>query len=165
MKIQPTILLLFLSVQSIFSQDIDLSILTIPDSLKQNANAVVRLYNTNIELESSRKMKIKVKKAITVLNKLGDHNAEIVVHYDKSNQIKKLKAYIYNAFGVEIKHISKKYFKDYSAADGISLFNDGRLKYYEHIPISYPYTIYYEYELESSNTARANSYFFQIKTR
>jgi len=154
MRTQPLLLIiLFLNFQFLFSQDFGLSVLTIPDSLKQNANAVVRFYDTNIELVSHKKMIIKVKKAITVLNKLGNHNAEIVVHYDKSNQIKKLKTYIYNGFGIEIKKIPKKDFKDYSAADGISLFNDGRLKYYEHIPISYPYTIYYEYELESSNTA------------
>ncbi len=154
MKFQPILLfVLIFNFQFLFSQDFDLNISTIPDSLKQNANAVVRFYITNIELESSKKMKIKVKKAITVLNKLGNRNAEIVMHYDKSNQIKKLKASVFNAFGIEIKNISKKKFKDYSAADGFSLFNDGRLKYYKHIPISYPYTIYYEYELESSNTA------------
>ena len=145
--------LLFLNFQFLFSQDLGLSVLTIPDSLKQNANSVVRLYNTNIVLESTKKMNIKIKKAVTILNKQGNHNAEIVVHYDKSNQIKKLKVYIFNGFGIEIKNVPKKDLKDYSAADGFSLFNDGRLKYYKHIPLSYPYTIYYEYELESSNTA------------
>ncbi len=154
MKIQPILLFIFIfNFQFLFSQDFGLSVLTIPDSLKQNANAVVRFYDTSIELESSRKMKIKSKKAITILNKLGDHFSELIVHYDKSNKIRKLKAYIYNEFGTEIKDISKKDFKDYSAADGISLFNDGRLKHYKHIPMSYPYTIVYEYELESSNTA------------
>ncbi len=156
MKTQPSLLfifILFFNFQFVSSQDFNLSVLSIPDSLKQNANSVVRFYDTNIELESSKKMKTKVKKAITILNKLGNHNSEIVVHYDKSNQIKKLKAYIYNGLGIEIKDISKKDFKDYSAADGISLFNDGRLKHYEHVPTSYPYTIYYEYEYESSNTA------------
>ena len=155
MKFQPTILIIFffLTVQFSFSQNVELSVLTIPDSLKQNANAVVRFYNTDITLESSKKMNISIKKAVTVLNKLGNDNAELVFHYDKSNHIKRIKVYIYNALGVEIKDISKREFKDYSAADGISLFNDGRLKYYEYTPISYPYTIYYEYQYESSNTA------------
>jgi hypothetical protein len=154
MKVQPTLLfILLINFQFLFSQDVGLSVFTIPDSLIQNANAVVRFDNTSIALESSKKMKVKVKKAITVLNKLGNDNSEIVVYYDKSNHIKRLKAIVYNALGKEIKDISKKDFKDYSAADGFSLFNDGRLKYYEYIPTSYPYTIYYEYEVESSNTA------------
>jgi hypothetical protein len=154
MKIQPLLLfILFFNFQFLFSQDLGLSVLTIPDSLKQNANSVVRFYNTNIELVSHRKMIIKVKKAITILNKLGDDESEITVYYDNNRKIKSLKAVAYNSFGNQIKKISKKDFKDYSAADGFSLFNDNRLKHYNYIPISYPYTIYYEYEIESPNTA------------
>ncbi|MDY7395748.1 DUF3857 domain-containing protein [Aureibaculum sp. 2210JD6-5] len=145
--------ILLLSFQFTFSQDFDYSILAIPDSLKQNANSVVLFDDTKIELESSRKMVESYKKAVTVLNKLGDQNSQIVIHYDSSNDIKNVRAYIYNALGTEIKDIKKRDFIDRSAADGISLFNDGRLIYYDYVPTSYPYTIYYEYEIESSNTA------------
>ena len=141
------------SFQFIFSQDLSLSILTIPDSLTKNANSVIRFDDTNVEFVSQRKMIIKIKKAVTVLNELGDSESKITVHYDKNRKIKSLKAIVFNSFGTEIKKISKKDFKDYAAADGISLFNDGRIKYYRHVPISYPYTIYYEYEYETSNTA------------
>ncbi len=153
MKINPLLLLLFLSVQSLFSQNFDLSILTVPDSLTKNANAVVRYFDTNIELVSQRKMLIKINKAVTILNEKGKSNAELVFHYDKSTKIKKIKIHIYNQFGIKIKDIKSKEIIDHSAADGISLFNDGRLKYYKHIPVFYPYTIVYEHETESSNTA------------
>ncbi|MET2985858.1 DUF3857 domain-containing protein [Aureibaculum conchae] len=139
--------------QFTFSQNFDYSILAIPDSLKQNANSVVLNSNTKITLESSKKMIVSRKKVVAVLNKLGDRNSQIVIHYDSSNEIKKVRAYVYNAMGVEIKDIKKRDFTDRSAADGISLFNDGRLIYYNYVPTSYPYTIYYEYEVESSNTA------------
>ena len=89
MNYKSFVLLLFISsFQFIFSQDLDFNVLTIPDSLTKNANSVVRFYDTNIELESSKKMTIKVKKAITILNKLGNHNSKITVHYDKSNNLK-----------------------------------------------------------------------------
>ena len=127
----------------IFSQDFDYSILAIPDSLKQNANSVVLHARTKITLESSKKMIVSRKKAVTVLNKLGNRNSQIVIHYDSSNEIKNVRAYVYNAMGVEIKNIKKKDFTDRSAADGISLFNDGRLIFYDYVPISYPYTIYH----------------------
>jgi len=154
MKIQSLLLfILFFNFQFLFSQDLSLSILTIPDSLKQNTNAVVRFYDTDIELVSYKRMVITYKKAITILNKLGDDQAALVVNYDKSNEIKKLKAYVFNAFGKQDKKISKKDFGDFSSNDGISLFNDGRLKHYKHVPTSYPYTFYYEYVIESSNTA------------
>jgi len=154
MKIQHLLFfILALNFQFLFSQDSYLSTITIPDSLKQNANSVVRLYNTDIQMLSSKQMIITYKKAITILNKLGDDEATLVVHYDKSNDIKKLKAYVFDAFGKEDKKISKKDFGDFSSNDGISLFNDGRLKHYKHVPTSYPYTFYYEYVIESSNTA------------
>lgn len=147
------------SFQFTFSQDLSLSIFTIPDSLTKNANSVIRFDETSIDLESQRKMIVKIKKAVTVLNELGDGKSKITVHYDKNRKIKSLKAIAFNSFGKEIKKISKKDFKDYAAADGISLFNDGRIKYYRHIPISYPYTIYYEYEIETPNTAFINRWY------
>ena len=146
-------------VQFIFSQDANLSIFKIPDSLTKNANSVIRFDETNIELISQRKMIVRVKKAVTVLNKLGDDQSEITIHYDKNTRIKSLKILAYNSIGAEIKKISKKDIKDYASADGISLFNDGRLKYYNYVPTSYPYTIYYEYEIESGNTAFINRWY------
>jgi len=154
MKIQPLLLfILFFNFQFLFSQDLGLSVLTIPDSLKQNANSVVRFYNTNIELVSHKKMIIKVKKAVTVLNKMGDGNKYVAVGYDKNRRIKKIKTIIYNNLGSEIKKVNNKEYKDVSRVDGGTLYADSRMLYYEHVPISYPYTIYYEYELESTNTA------------
>jgi hypothetical protein len=160
MKFKGLFLFIFIfSFHTIFSQDLSLSIFTIPDSLTKNANSVIRFDETNIELESQRKMIVQIKKAVTVLNELGDDESKITVHYDKNRKIKSLKAIAFNSFGKEIKKISKKDFKDYAAADGISLFNDGRIKYYRHIPISYPYTIYYEYEIETPNTAFINRWY------
>ena len=154
MKINIGILLFIVfTVHTTFSQNLDLNILSLPDSLTKNANSVVRFYDTHIELISHKKMIIKRKKAVTVLNKLGNHESKITVYYDKNTNIKSLKAIAYNSFGKELKKVSKSKFEDYAAADGISLFNDNRLKYYRHVPISYPYTIYYEYEIETSNTA------------
>ena len=148
-----TLIFVVLTIHTAFSQNLDLSILTIPDSLTKNANSVVRFYDTDIELISQKKMIIKVKKAVTVLNKLGDHESKITIYYDKNTNIKSLKVFAYNALGKEIKKVTKSKFEDYAAADGISLFNDNRLKHYRYVPISYPYTIFYEQEIETSNTA------------
>jgi len=153
------LLVFFLNFQLLFSQDLNLSILTIPDSLTKNANSVIRFDETNIELVSQRKMLVKIRKAVTVLNKLGDDQSKITVHYDKNRKIKSLKIIAYNSLGLELKKISRKEIKDYAAADGISLFNDGRIKYYRHVPTSYPYTIYYEYETETPNTAFINRWY------
>lgn len=157
MKMKPNFLLvLFLAfIQLTLAQKTQKQFMAFstPDSLTKNADAVVRLYDTEIELKSPRKMNVKIRKAVTIFNKNGNDNAELVFYYDKAKRIKNINIYIYNSLGIEEKKVKNKEIKDYSAADGFSLFNDNRLKYYDYVPLSYPYTIYYEYEYETSNTA------------
>ena len=154
MKSNNLILLLFLLVFSqLFSQNFDFSILTIPDSLKTNANAVIRYENTNIEIVNQSKMNIEKEMVVTVLNKLGNEDGYIHLYYDNHERIKSVSARIYNAFGIEIKKIRQNDFKDVSAVGGGTLYSDSRVLYYEYIPLSYPYTIKYQYETTTSNTA------------
>ena len=148
-----TLTLLLFQLSLLFSQDFQLSYLSIPDSLKTDANAVIRYDHTNIEIQSSSKMIINKEMVVTVLNKHGDGDGLIYLYYDKYRKIKNANAKIYNAFGIEIKKIKLSDFEDVSSADGFSLYTDDRLKYYEHIPLSYPYTIKYNYEIVTSNTA------------
>lgn len=145
-------LLLLVICHSLFSQNLDLSILTIPDSLKTNANAVFRYDHTNIEILSPSKMKTYKDVAVTILNKHGDGDGNINLFYDNHESISNIKVKILNAFGIEIKKIKSGEFNDVSAASG-SLYTDNRVKYYHHVPIDYPYTIKYSYEISTSNTA------------
>ncbi|AOW20552.1 DUF3857 domain-containing protein [Urechidicola croceus] len=147
------LLLLFIFSNPLHSQNIELSTLLIPKELTENANSVVRFDNMEIDMVSQNEMVIKVQTAVSVLNELGDRYADITLNYDKRMLIKSVKGYIYNSFGKEIEKIKKSDFDDYSASDGFSLFSDGRLIHYDYTPTSYPYTIYYEYELKTSNTA------------
>ena len=99
MNFKKIALLLFVcNLHFAFSQNLDINILTIPDSLTKNANSVVRFYDTNIALVSHKKMVIKVKKAVTVLNKLGDHESKITVYYDKNTNIKSFKGHCLRFF-------------------------------------------------------------------
>lgn len=60
-------------------------------------------------------------------------------------RIQNIKTIIYNALGAEIKKVKKKEYKDVSQVAGGTLYADNRMLYYEHIPTSYPYTIYYDF--------------------
>jgi len=140
------------------AQEIDLSIASIPSNLSKNANSVVRFKETNVVIENQKNMTIQVRSAVTVLNKFADDASELVVHYDKNTQIKNIKATVYDANGKVQLKVNKSKFDDYSAADGMSLFNDGRLKHYRHVPTVYPYTFYYEFEIETKNTAFISSW-------
>ncbi len=148
------ITLFFLSFVSIsFAQKSEYSVLTIADSLKENANAVVRLDQTDIIIASQRSMNVKNHRIVTVLNEKGIRAINAVESYNKRSSVKNIEAIVYDAFGNEIKKIKRKDFKDVSAADGATLASDARYIYLDYTPLSYPFTIVYDSETETSTTA------------
>ncbi|TDX09002.1 DUF3857 domain-containing protein [Flavobacterium sp. S87F.05.LMB.W.Kidney.N] len=143
-----------------FAQKSDYSILKISDSLKENANAVLRLDQMDIVIASQRSMNIKVQRVVSVLNNKGLNDIDAFQHYDKTTSIKSIEAVVYDAFGNEIKKIKRKDFKDQSAVSGSTLFSDNRVLYLDYTPISYPFTIVYTSEVETSNTAFIPQWYF-----
>lgn len=147
------LLLLFLLSNASQSQEAQLSALKIPAELKENANAVVRLDQKDIKVTSQRAMVITEKRVVTILNEYGLSHINAVEYYDKNRKIKKIEATVYNGLGVLMKSFKRKDFKDASVGDGFSVFTDNRMLYFEYTPISYPFTVVYESEIETSNTA------------
>jgi transglutaminase-like putative cysteine protease len=137
----------------LFSQKSEYNTLTISDSLKENANAIVRLNQIDIVIASQRSMNIKNKRVVTVLNKKGLGAIEAYENYDKSSPVKSILATVYDAFGKEIKKIRRGDFRDISAVDGGTLFSESRYIYLDYTPIQYPFTVVYECETETFNTA------------
>lgn len=133
-------------------QKLEYAAMLIPDSLKQNANAVVRLNEVNISIPSQKEMTIKSKTVTTVLNELGLRSLDLSENYDKSQKIVKIEAVVFDAFGKEIKTIKRKDFKDQTATDGGTVFSDSRILYADYVPVSYPFTIEFVSEVESVNT-------------
>ncbi len=135
-----------------YSQDKNYSAFSIPSELKENANVVFRNNAIEITIEAVDRMVVKTRNVITVLNKLGNVDAQIYQHYDDDTKITKLSAKIYDAFGKEIKKYNKGKFIDVSAVDGGTLYSDARVKYIDHTPIGYPYTLVFESEYKTSST-------------
>ena len=135
------------------SQKNDYSALLIADSLKENANAVVRLNQIDIVIASQRNMTINSTRVITVLNEKGLSEIDAVENYNKKTTVKDIEATIYDAAGKEIKKIKRKDFKDNSASGGSTLFSDSRYVYLDYTPTQYPFTVVYESKLETSTTA------------
>jgi len=159
MKFKLACLVFLLSVTLLTAQKSEYPTLSIPDSLKQNANAVVRLDQIDIVISSQRNMTIKQKRIVTVLNEKGQGSVDAVENYDRRRTIVSIQATVYDAFGNEIKKIKRKDFKDQSAGDGGTLFSDGRVLYLEYTPIQYPYTVVYDSEVETSTTAFVPQWF------
>jgi hypothetical protein len=153
-KIFPRISIVFLFISSfLFAQKSDYSTLTISDSLKENANAIVRLNQIDIVIASQRSMNIKTKRVVTVLNEKGLDAVDAYENYDKSSPVKSILATVYDAFGKEIKKIKRGDFRDVSAVSGSTLFSESRYIYLDYTPIQYPFTVVFESETETSNTA------------
>jgi hypothetical protein len=137
----------------IFAQKIEYNSLNISDSLKENANAVVRLNEIDIVIASQRSMNIITKRVVTVLNEKGLSAIDAIESYDKRTNIRNIEATVYDILGNEIKKIKRKDFKDQSAVDGGTLFSANRYLYLDYTPIQYPFTIVFDSEIETSTTA------------
>lgn len=144
---------LLLFTNFIFSQNIEFNASKIPDSLKLNANAVIRVNDVLINITAQNAMTVTTKVVTTVLNEYGLRNLSLSDSYDKNRRIAKIQATVLDAFGKEIKTYRKKDFKDVSVADGFSIFSDNRALYLDYTPIAYPFTIVFESQIETSNTA------------
>lgn len=152
MKKNIYLLFFFISVfQSSKSQEINL-FAKYPDSLKENANAIVKENSIEIEITSFDRINIKKSRTITVYNEIGLNYLDAYEYYDKATTVKNIEARIYNAFGSEIKKIKRKDFKENSVSQG-AVITDNRILYLDYTPIQYPFTIVYESEISSSNTA------------
>lgn len=160
MKVQKLmILLLVITTFTMHSQKNDYAVAAIADSLKENANAVVRLNEIDILISSQRSMYTKTKRVVTVLNIKGLTHIDAREDYDKKTTIKKIGATIYDKSGVEIKKIRQKDFRDQATIDGVTIFSDSRFMYLNYTPIEYPFTVVYESEVETSNTAFIASWY------
>lgn len=154
MKIRALFIAFFiLSTFFIQAQNNEYNLLSISDSLKENANAVVRLNIIDITISSQRNMNIKTKRVVTIFNEKGLGEIEATEYYSKTSSVKNVEAAVFDGLGYELKKIKRKDFKDHSAVSGSTLFSDDRVVYLDYTPTQYPFTIIYESEVESSNTA------------
>jgi len=123
----------------------------IPDNLKENANAVIRLDRTEITISSRKSMAIKKTRIVTILNDNGLGYMQAYEQFDKSTSVNSIEALIYDANGKQIKKIKRKDFKERAISEG-SIVTDGRVVYLDYTPIQYPFTMVYTSEAKTSNT-------------
>jgi hypothetical protein len=121
----------------------------IPASLKNRANAIIRDSKTVVDMRSPNNVLINISKSVTVMNKGGDIHGQLVLFYDKNIAIKAVRGEIYDEFGKQTSRFSLSNFRDESAVNDFSLFEDSRVKYYIPQINTYPYTIVYQYEIRN----------------
>ncbi|MFA0964032.1 DUF3857 domain-containing transglutaminase family protein [Roseivirga sp. BDSF3-8] len=120
----------------------------IPAGLKENAVAVVRLYEQNVEIKRNHDAVVNVHEVVTVLRSSGGYIGYNYLFYDKFSKITSVKATMYDALGNKVEKFNKADFTDRSAVSGISIFDDNRVMFLRPEHHSLPYTIEYEYTIE-----------------
>lgn len=124
---------------------------SIPDSLKENAYAVIREYTREFELHSLIKATERIRLIITVLDNNGDDYGILNVEYDRNSKVTIYEATIYDKNGKRAKKISQSDISDIPSTDGVTLYSDNRRKVYKPSYGDYPYTVEYEYEISRTN--------------
>ncbi len=119
----------------------------IPDELKNNASAVVRYHEEQMDISSVSSATGSIRHAVTILNKSGDEFGVFYAFYDRFISVGNIKITIYDSSGDVFEKVRSIDIDDYSAASGYAVFEDSRIKYYEPAVGEYPYTVEYEYNI------------------
>ncbi|MET3978195.1 transglutaminase-like putative cysteine protease [Mucilaginibacter sp. UYP25] len=134
----------------------------IPDSLKEDANSVVRYKIKDIKVSGPGDITVKEHAVITVLNEKGNDEAQIMLPYSKKyNSVNSFEMRVYNAGGDLIKKYHKSDMYDRSAVSSGSIVTDERVLYLEHAIASYPVTIEIISEVNYKSTINIESWYIQ----
>src|SRR5690554_3870656 len=131
----------------------DYAITKIPDEIRNNARAVIRLHETNVKLKSYDVLQIEHELVITIFGNEGNSFAILPMHYDNFRKIKSYSGELFDADGKSIKKFRKRDYKDFSAVPNGTLYSDYRITQLEFTPTQYPYTIHHKVSFETNNTA------------
>jgi hypothetical protein len=121
---------------------------TIPDSLKENSNSVIRYYFEDVVVKAPGKATINVHQIETILNEDAEQEAALVLPYDrKFSQVDNAEMRVFDKTGTLVKRYKKSDFYDHASADGMSLITDSRILSVVHPVVNYPVTIEKTYQL------------------
>ncbi|HEY4326524.1 MAG TPA: DUF3857 domain-containing transglutaminase family protein [Mucilaginibacter sp.] len=134
----------------------------IPDSLKEDANSVIRYSNIIKTVKGPGKENIKVRTIVTILNEKADHEAVMRLDYNKKfYTLSSIEMRVFNDKGVLIKKYHKSDMYDGASNDDETLVSDDRFLAVKHNIVSYPITIEKEYEIDETSLLDLGSWNIQ----
>jgi hypothetical protein len=124
----------------------------IPDSLKTDANSVVRYNLEDYNVLGPGKEVYTAHTIVTVLNEKGNHEAEISLPYNKKfSAVTAFEMRIYDAAGKLIKKYHKSDLYEHAAEEAEALVTDDRIKYIGHTIANYPTTVEMIFEIDRNS--------------
>ncbi|MDH6307909.1 hypothetical protein M2451_000358 [Dysgonomonas sp. PFB1-18] len=134
---------------TIVMQATGISISAIPDSLSENAFAVVDNYEAIFSQTDQNNATYKVSKTVTILSQQGEVYGHFFTYGDKFRELKDFSGIVKNAVGTVIRKIGKKdlkisSFSEHMATDNYSIVYECKVP-------AYPYTVEYTYTMRWKN--------------
>ncbi|MBY0479386.1 MAG: DUF3857 domain-containing protein [Chitinophagaceae bacterium] len=139
--------------------------LTIPDSLKKDADAVYHTEGMYIDIQSPSKMNIRSHNIVTVFTKAGMRNHSLIrIGVNQFYKLDEVNVKVFNELGLEVARYRKKDFKLEGAYDGVTLASDDKLYELDFPVPGLPSTIETEYILDVSSFIDIPSWSFGSST-
>jgi Domain of Unknown Function with PDB structure (DUF3857) len=118
------------------------SILAIPDSLLDNAQAVVRRHDMEVRVKNVEEVEITTVFVVTILKESGNIYAQHTEHESPFFKIRKMEARLYDAAGQLLRESNKKDIQVHSSEGGSSYeFSDSQLRSLDMAYSQFPYTV------------------------
>jgi len=138
-----------------YSQDLPKELYSaagIPDSLKTDANSVLRYSMKEVEVKGPGRETTKVHTITTILNEKGNNHAEIALPYNKKfASVGSFEMLVYDADGKLLKKYHKGDMYDHADVDDETLVTDDRFLEIVHTIASYPTTIELVYDYDNNS--------------
>ncbi|MDY0103662.1 MAG: DUF3857 domain-containing transglutaminase family protein [Lentimicrobium sp.] len=125
----------------------DFAVSGIPEALTKGANSVMRESKITYSIKGGNQVYIHEYAATTIMNSKALSLAHLKIFYNTSDKLKIITATIYDAQGKKMRTIKRSEMKDYSMAGDATMYSDQRVVFCQVVPVSYPFTVVYEYEL------------------
>jgi hypothetical protein len=150
MKIKYTILLTILFFKT-YAQE-TWSVLKISEVLKNDANAVIRLDDTELTIENIGKSILKKHWVVSIFNEQGEKDfATFRADYDKFSKIKKIEGSIYDKNGILLKKLKNSEIQDFGVGGDDVTDYRAKIAEFDKKFYPFPYTVEFSYELENTN--------------
>lgn len=117
------------------------SVASIPDSLLENADLVLRDFDQQFVMNSVNSGTETVRKVWTILNKEGENEASLYVIYNKDKVVKVKQIILFDKSGKKIRTVKQSEIQDFPAYMESVLFSDNRVISFSPIYADYPYTV------------------------
>ncbi|MCP9749971.1 DUF3857 domain-containing protein [Ferruginibacter sp. HRS2-29] len=122
------------------------SAFTIPDSLRKDADAVIREDYRKFKVKSIDNASMEVHTVVTIFNENASEHQTFYEWSDKFHVLDDAEVKVYNAMGKELNKYSKKEMRTVAYGDG--LVEDGKLTYFTVTAPVYPITIEQTYTIK-----------------